>query len=94
MNFFVRLLLGVPIIYGGYLLMRYTVQVTEFTGRIDFAEQYLRGFGAGTYTLWRIVGVLAIVGSLLWIFGLSSIIGTPVSGVVSGNSSQVQGTGQ
>jgi hypothetical protein len=90
MNFFERLIIGVPIIYGGYLLMRYTVQITEYTGRVDFAEEYLRGFGAGTYTMWRIIGVLAIVGSLLWIFGLSSIIGKPVASTISGNSTQVQ----
>lgn len=90
MNFFERLLLGVPIIYGGYLLMRYTVQVTNFTGKIDFAEQYLRAFGAGTYTLWRIVGLVAVVGSLLWIFGLSSIIGSPAVNTVP-SSTQVQG---
>ncbi len=89
MNFFLRLILGIPIIYGGYLLMRYTVTVTEYTGKIDWAEEYLRGFGAGTYTFWRIVGILAIVGSLLWIFGLSSIIGKPVASGLSG-SNQVQ----
>ena len=83
MNFFLRLLLGVPIIYGGYLLMKYTVQITDFTGQIDWAEEYLRGFGAGTYTLWRIIGLIAIAGALLWIFGLMSVLGNFVGSAVS-----------
>ena len=57
--------------------MRYTVQITEFTGKIDFAERYLRGnFTAGTYTWWRLVGLGIIILSVLWFFGLTSVLGS------------------
>ena len=59
-----------PLVFiAGALLMRYTVQVTNFTGKIDFAEKYLGGgIGAGTYSWWRIVGFALCVIAVLWLF--------------------------
>jgi len=51
--------------------MRYTVQVTNFTGKIGFAEKYLGGgLAAGTYTWWRLVGLGLIIISVAWMVGL------------------------
>lgn len=53
----------------GFLLMKYTVAVTNNTGKIDLAEKYLgTGIGAGTYTFWRLVGLGICVMSVLWLF--------------------------
>jgi hypothetical protein len=53
----------------GFLLMKYTVQVTNMTGKIDFAEKYLgTGIGAGTYTFWRLFGLIVCILSVLWLF--------------------------
>lgn len=55
----------------GILIMKYTVQITNNTGKIDFAEKYLgTGIGAGTYSFWRLFGLLMCVLSILWLFGL------------------------
>lgn len=49
--------------------MKYTVQLTNITGKIDLAEKYLgTGIGAGTYTWWRLFGLGLCVISVLWIF--------------------------
>jgi hypothetical protein len=52
-------------------MMKYNVQVTNYTGKIDFAEKYLGGgFTAGTYTWWRLVAVAIIILSVLWMLGM------------------------
>ncbi len=59
-----------PIVFAlGVLVMKYTVQVTNMTGKIDFAEKYLgTGIGAGTYTFWRLFGLGLCILSVLWLF--------------------------
>ena len=71
-----RFILGPLVIILGVLLMKYTVQITDFTGRIDFAEKYLTaGLGAGTYTWWRLVGLCFAILGAMWILGLTSLLG-------------------
>jgi hypothetical protein len=71
-----QFILGPIFVILGILMMRYTVQITNFTGDIDFAEEHLTsGIGAGTYTFWRLIGLgLAIIGGM-WFFGLLDVIG-------------------
>lgn len=62
-----------PLIFAlGILFMKYSVQITEqFSGKIDFAEKYLgAGIGAGTYTWWKLFGLLLCILSVLWLFNL------------------------
>jgi cellobiose-specific phosphotransferase system component IIC len=65
-----RYFLGPIIIVLAVLLMKYTVEITNFTGKLDWAERYLSTPFAGTYSWWRIVGLLLIIFSLAWMFGL------------------------
>jgi hypothetical protein len=52
----------------GLLCMKYTVQITNNTGKIDLAEKYFNtGIGAGTYTFWRLFGLGLCILSVLWI---------------------------
>ena len=52
---------------GGLGLIVYTRQVKEFTGSFDFAEKW---FGSGgTYNFLKLVGLIVIIGSLLWVTG-------------------------
>ena len=67
-----RFLFGIIFIILGILMMRYTVAITEFTGKVDFAEKYLHGGLAGTYTWWRLVGLFLIVVAALWMSGFLS----------------------
>jgi hypothetical protein len=62
-----------PIVFVlGVLCMKYSVQITDqFSGKIDLAEKYLgAGIGAGTYTWWKLFGLLLCILSVLWLFNL------------------------
>ena len=51
--------------------MRYTVAVANFTGQIDFAEKYLgSGIGAGTYSFYRLLGLVFCILAVLWLFNM------------------------
>ncbi len=55
---------------AGMLFMKYNVQVTNITGKFDFAEKYLGGgIAAGTYTFYRLFGLFVCIMSVLWFFG-------------------------
>lgn len=43
----------------GFIVIRYSKWITDNTGRIDIAEQYM-GPG-GTYTFWKVIGLGLII---------------------------------
>lgn len=52
---------------AGLSLIVYTRQIKQFTGSFDFAEKW---FGSGgTYTFLKILGLLVMIATLLWITG-------------------------
>ena len=55
---------------AGILCMKYSVQITDqFSGKIDFAEKFLgTGIAAGTYTWWKLFGLVLCIISVLWLF--------------------------
>lgn len=64
-------------------MMRYTVEITGFTGKIDFAEEYFgKGLAAGTYTWWRLVGLFFAILGALWFLGLASILGDALRAIL------------
>ncbi len=73
--------LGVVI---GFLVIKYSVQLTEGLGRIEWAEEHLRGGLAGTYSLYRIAGVVIIILSLLYMFGGIGVILGPLANLFGG----------
>ncbi|OGE87556.1 MAG: hypothetical protein A3J07_04945 [Candidatus Doudnabacteria bacterium RIFCSPLOWO2_02_FULL_49_13] len=70
----------------GFLIIKYSVSITETLGRVEWAEQHLRGGLAGTYSFYRIIGVVIIVLSLLYMFGGIGFIVAPLAGVFGGAS--------
>ena len=64
-----RWIFGPLLIALGILLMKYSFWITQQTGKIDFAERYLQSPLAGTYTWWKIVGILFILLALGWMGG-------------------------
>jgi len=70
MPVFARVLLSLMVIALGVLSMKYSVAITDqFTGKIDLAEKYLgTGIGAGTYTFWKLFGLLLCILGVLWMF--------------------------
>lgn len=62
-----------PLLFvAGIFIMKYSVQITDqFSGKIDLAEKYLgTGIGAGTYTWWKLFGLLMCILSVLWLFNM------------------------
>lgn len=66
---FVRIIIGLIVMAGCVALMKYSVQVTNFTGKIELAEKYLGNPLAGTYTFYRLFAVIIMAMMVLWMFG-------------------------
>lgn len=64
-----RFLMGPIMIVVGVLMMKYTVWITNQVGKVDFADNWLPYPFAGTYSWWRLIGLLLIVLAFLWMFG-------------------------
>lgn len=71
-------------IIAGFLLIRYSVAITDMFGRVSWAEEHLRGGLAGTYSLYRLVGVVFIILSLLYMFNVLGFLIGPLSSVFGG----------
>ncbi len=60
-------------------MMRYTVEITNFTGKLDWAEEWFgKGLAAGTYTWWRLVGLFFVILGALWLFGMMDLLGAGI----------------
>ena len=68
----------------GFLCIRYSIQLTEWLGKMDWAERYLGSGLAGTYTMWRLFGLAIIIFSLLYIFGAAGFILNPLAPLFGG----------
>lgn len=64
---FSRLLIGLIGIPLGIIIIRYRVNIKNWTGDIGWAEKYL-GVG-GTWTVIVAFGILVSFGSLMWMMG-------------------------
>ena len=64
-----RYVLGPLIIVLSVLMIKYSFWITQQTGKIDFAERYLASPLAGTYTWWKLVGIIFIILALAWMGG-------------------------
>ena len=66
---FARIIIGLIVMTGCVFLIKYSVRVADFTGKIDFAERYFKSPLAGTYTFYKLFGVVIMILMVLWIFG-------------------------
>lgn len=66
MDIVVRILVLIIGLLAGVACMRYNYQLTRLFGYNDYAERFLGD--AGTYSMWRILGVVIILGSLYYTF--------------------------
>lgn len=80
----VKLFWAVVLFGLGLGLIVYTVPFKRFTGSVPFAEKHL-GPG-GTYTLYKILGILVIIVTILWLTGTIDriipdiLVGSPATG--------------
>ena len=75
---------GIIGVIVGVLVVRYSIWITENLGRIQWAEDHLHGGLAGTYSLYRIIGVVVIILSLLYMFGSIGFILNPIAPLFGG----------
>lgn len=68
----------------GFLLIKYSVSLTETFGRIQWAEEHMHSGMSGTYSLYRVAGVVFIILSLLYMFDALGILLGPLAGVFGG----------
>jgi cellobiose-specific phosphotransferase system component IIC len=65
-----RILGSLVVLAIGVVIIKYSVKITENTGRIEFAEKYFKAPLAGTYTWWKLVGLGIMILGVLWLFGM------------------------
>ena len=70
----IRILLGLLIMAGALAMMKYSVQLTNITGKIELAERYLGAPLAGTYTFYKLFGLFLMILAVAWIFGAFSFL--------------------
>ncbi len=75
---------GIIGIIIGFLVIKYSMSITDTFGRVEWAERHLSGGLAGTYTLYRIAGLVIIILSLLYIFGGIGFITGPLAPLFGG----------
>jgi hypothetical protein len=68
----------------GILLIRYTFQITNLFGKIDWAEQHMRGGYGGTYALYKLVGLGIVILAMFYMFGGLGLIVKPLAPLFGG----------
>jgi hypothetical protein len=66
MAFLLKFLLLIVGIAGGTAFIKYNFQLTQLFGHNYYAEKYL-GDG-GTYLMWKLLGALVIVITVIYVF--------------------------
>ena len=79
-----RFIQGLIGIGAGFLMIKYSVKLTDWFGKVDWAETYLRGGLGGTYTMYRLVGLIFIVLSLLYMFNIFGFLIGPLAPLFGG----------
>ncbi|MFA6492898.1 MAG: hypothetical protein WCV58_02065 [Patescibacteria group bacterium] len=62
---FIKILIFLACTAVAILILKYTDRVVRIVGKMDWAERHL-GMG-GTYTAWKLIAILLIVGSLVYL---------------------------
>ena len=75
---------GIVAIIIGILVMKYSIRITDTFGTVSWAEEHLHGGMAGTYTLYKLVGLVVIILSLLFMFGGGGFLTGPLAPLFGG----------
>lgn len=88
MNIVIHIVLGLLIIVGGVLLLKYNYQVANSLP-LSFAEKHM-GSG-GSYLAWKLLSILVVVIGLSVVFGVNDNILawllSPLANIFGGNTS-------
>ncbi len=75
------------VIIAGFLLVKYSNWIVKNFGYIDWAEKHL-GSEGGTRLVWKMIGILFIIGAFLVISGLMNNILYAIFDPLTGGSMQ------
>ena len=64
----------------GVLIVMYHRQIVRFMGVNDWAERTFGG--GGTYTLWQLIGVFVVVGTILYVTGTVNMVLAGIAGAI------------
>lgn len=78
---FIWSLIGIII---GIILLWKTYQLVNWFGKVDWAERHLAGGFGGTYFLYKAIGLLLIIFSLMYMFGALDIFLLPLGKIFGG----------
>ena len=78
---FVWGLIGIAI---GTMLIWKTYPLVNTFGRIDWAERHLGSGMGGTYLLYKIAGMVIVLFSAMYMFGLEGVLIAPLRSVFGG----------
>jgi hypothetical protein len=70
MDIFLQIVVGLGLTAIGVIALKFNYQLVGMTGNVGFAERYL-GAG-GTYSLYKIVGVILTIFGLVYATGLGA----------------------
>jgi hypothetical protein len=59
---------GIVWIIVGILVMRYNFSIVQLFGKVGWAENHLSGGLGGTYTMYKLLGLLIVILALLYMF--------------------------
>jgi small-conductance mechanosensitive channel len=76
---FMRIFWGMVWILIGFLLIKYSFQIVNFFGKVDWAERHLSSGLGGTYFMYKLIGIVVIVFAFLYLFGGFGIITDPIT---------------
>jgi len=78
------MLISLILIVGGILMIVYTKNVVDFTGRFDFAERWF--LSGGTYTFIKLLGLSMSILSFMWMSGgLESFLAAVLGPIIPGS---------
>lgn len=67
MQIVLRFLVAPLLMVVGVVIMKYSVHIADFFGKADWAERYLP---AGSYTMYKLIGLGFCIIGLLWMLGV------------------------
>jgi hypothetical protein len=79
-----RFIWGPLVVIIGFLIIKYTYQIVQTFGTINWAEAHLGGGLGGTYTMWKLVGIFVIILGFLYTFGNFGILVNPLAPLFGG----------
>lgn len=64
----VKIIVFIIAVILGIIILRKTEPLVRLFGKNEWAEEHLGG--GGTYTMWKIIGLLVIIAGLIYMVGL------------------------